>query len=973
MAKPSKSVHARAGRNERNALDVDILNLPSITSSDSDSDDVQVQSLDGESEVPEESDDEEEDEGSEAEEGEEESSKDRRSRLRLDSKRQRALGAMLPAVFFKKAKADLKLMEKERDMGFSSGSEVNSGDEEAEEARRNRAKVRTVSGMLDEPMRLGGDAFTDESGEEIERTDSEAEQEQREENDAVSAWMRNFAPKRARGGQDDEVDIVDRFLKRARRPTKGAGRKNGGGGRTGEKTGKGAKKNKGKEKAEVRGKEKAGRERGKNKEREAQAGGSTKPSRRPAKAVHLDTDRSIFVLAGLRNELDDEDDDIQILPAYSVQALQDLPKATAPSSVAQPPLPPGTGQATEPEENHEIWATFGKFSPEFGIQRLPPGVQFASTESFVRNGHLYSLLNPASTSLLSCFVYGITLDSSATPETIESHLPTLVDAIYDSICTFSTLSGEQEITAPTIDAGRALRYLGNFVSSTLKPSSSDTKHRFGSALATQLDHLQVRIDNLQVEGDRSRAVNQVRILLSWYSIDLTARLGAISAVGGDSRRLSRLTKNLIRLLIYHGIDRSLVKLKKVMHDSSTSQLLVEDVTIEAWLGLISLATRSGGGGGGEAAYDENDFWTAVMEETLARLPESARGPGPVAAEILSLTALFLNAVSQFSPSGISTSQPRLRAFWPLMVRCLDTIKVNALAGPDHSVSSTAIARRDRYLWNLFARCLILVERWHWKMDVKDDLLGKFFDLLAARRLADLSTEPVPDFPSQLVNLDKFGDIVLESSSDTAFSIFLKLVTSAVQNLPRSTDAEKRKHSAQLTRLAIRLVPMTTVWNRQSPELMKNDSILVNHYSHLLTLAILHPTQAAQRAEQASKLIAFGDTEEESRKTTVRAIRYWALAFRHFGLPLEPLLDWLGKIVSQLTAEYLDIDKQKRIERKDKSKEDQLWPRALLITMSLRLVQDVLRWKKPGAGEEDRFPDPALLHPCELLLLSLSLH
>ncbi|GAA5971541.1 hypothetical protein JCM3765_005584, partial [Sporobolomyces pararoseus] len=639
-----------------------------------------------------------------------------------------------------------------------------------------------------------------------------------------------------------------------------------------------------------------------------------------------------------------------------------------PQPVVRPPnpqiLPPAATQTAQVEESSEIWATFGKFTPDFGIRRLPSGVQFASADSFVRNGHLYSLFHPDSANLLSCYVYGSTIDSNAPPETIESLLPTLTDSIYDSIS-----NPDQSVA----DASLALRYLGTFITTTLARSPSDVKYRFGSTLATQIDHLQVRLDNLKVRSAHSQVFDKARVALSWYFVDLTARLGSISAVGGDSRRLARQVTNLVRLLLEHGIDRSLASLKRAMQDSTSTQLLISDITVEAWLGLVSLATREGGGG--DAFFDQSDLWTVFLEETLAKLPEGTRRGGPIAGEILSLSAMFLCAVSQFSPSGISTSSPRLQAHWPVMLRSLDPIQVSSLSGPEHSVSSTAITRRDRYLSNLFARCLVLVERWNWKLDVKDDLLGRLFDLLAARRLANLSTEPVADFPSQLVNLEKFGIVALESSTDTTFSIFLKLVTSAVNSLPTSTDAEKRRRSTQLTRLAVRLVPMTTVWTRQSPELTKSDSILLNHYSLLLTLAILHPGQAAQRVEQASKLINFGDTEEEARKATVRAIRYWALAFRHFNLPLQPLLDWLARIVTQLKTEYIAVETQKRIDRMDKPKGDQLWPRALLVTMSLRLVQDVMRWKHVESTEDDRFPDPALLHSAwtsELLSSALAL-
>ena len=953
-------MHARDGRTGRNALDADILNLPAMPScSESGSEDVEVQSLNGESEVASDS---EEETQEEAEEGEE-SPKSRRSRLRLDSKRERALGAMLPAVFFKKAKADLKLMEQEREMGLSSGSEANSGDEEAEQARKNRAKIRTVARMRDEPMRLDGDAFTDESGEEPDRTDSEAEEDEQQENDAVSAWMRNFAPKRGGGGKGDEVDIVDRFLKRARRPTKGGVK----GKKSKVKGGKDDSKGKGKENVDKRGKEKQ-RRAGGTKDKDSRAKGdqavTSRGPRRHVKAIPLDTESSIFVFAGMRGELEEyQDDDVVI-----VDPLRPPPAAIVDASTS---ARANTPQLPYQEEDNEIWASFAKFTPDFDIRKLPSGIQFASTDSFIRNGHLYTLLHPSSSSLLSCDVYGFTFDSNAPTETIESQLPTLVDAIFDSISAAASSDSESD---PCREASRALRFLGSFISCRLSFTSSDVKYRFGSALASHLDHLELRLDNITTTAGSKQSLSKIRILMGWYSVDLTTRLGTISAVGGDSRRLARLVTHLVRRLIKYGVDRTLQTLKKVAKESQSADSSIKDETVEAWVGLVSLATRTESQG--DATFDQVDLWSVVLEETFAALPEKARKGGPIAGEVISLTTMLLCAISQFSPSGISTSTPRLQAYWPAMLRTLDSIKSTVLAASDVNISSTAIARRDRYLWTLFARCLVLVERWGWKVEVKDDLLAKLFDLVAARRLSNFSTEPVGDFPPFLVDLAKFGKITFEAETDTAFAIFLKLVKSAVNNLPSTSDAEKRKRSTQLTRLSVRLAPMTTAWTRQSPELTKSDSILINHYSLLLTLAILHPAQASQKVEQASKLATFSETDEDARKTTIRAIRYYALAFRHFEIPIQPLLEWLARIVQQLKTEYIDVEKQRKAqdswmrrgEQTDKSKGDQLWPRALLITMALRLVQDTLRWKKPGL-KESGYPDPALLNSGELFCFS----
>ncbi|GAA5842711.1 hypothetical protein JCM3766R1_005759 [Sporobolomyces carnicolor] len=948
IAKPSKSVHAHGRDRDRTALDADILNVPRIESDlDSDSDDVQVESLDGESEIPSDSEAEEEDEeGSEAEEGEDDATA-RRSRYKLDTSRKRALTSMLPKSFFKKAQEDLKLMERERAMGIDSGDELNSGDEEAQEIRKNKAKRRKDARRLDEPMRFDGDAFTDESGEEPDRTDSEAEQEAQEEHDAVYAWERNFAPARGRAGRGD--DIVERFLKQARRPKKSV--KQGG------------KKQEAKGSRVIRDAN-GSREGGKDRPRRS-GGGDERPkvsearSRPLIKAVRLDSERALFASAGLRHEGDDD--------AAPIRFDHDRQPSVTSAAV------PDMAQSARSERDDEIWASFANFTFDFGIERLPPGVQFASSESFIQNGHLYSLIQPSTASLASTFAYGLALNASATIDEIAGQLPTLMDAIHDSITSQSSPSAEAGVE-PVTDLSRALRFLGNFISTKLASTTPDDKYRFGSTLATHLDHLDLRLANNEADIMNSKSSRTARILQSWYTVDLTARLASTFAIGGDSRRLGRFVSHLVRLLLADGLDNSISSLKRVMQVFPTGQLTVSDTTVEAWTGLISLATRTECQG--DATFDEGDLWNIVVEETLASLATSVRSRGgPVAGELLSLTAMFLCAASQFSPSGISSSKPRLRTHWPVMLQCLDSIQAGALTGTDHVASSTAISRRDRYLWTLFARCLVFVERWDWKMQVNDEVLARLFGLAAARRLANLSIEHRVDFPTGLEHPEKFNVIELEPNKDTAFSIFLKLVISAANNLPESTDAEQRKRSTQLVRLAVRLAPISTDWNDQSPELAKSDSILVNHYSLLLTLAILHPAQAGQRVEQARKLAAFAKADKEVRKATVRAIWIWARAFRHFDLPLEPLLAWLGSIVSLLTTEYLDVEKQPRIEHSGKSKGDLLWPRAVLISMSLRLVQRVMRLNGGRSTERDLFPEPSLLRPTwtsEILKSALAL-
>ncbi|GAA6014496.1 hypothetical protein JCM10207_001627 [Rhodosporidiobolus poonsookiae] len=944
MGKPSKAVHGRAADDGRSALDRDILNHLPVMPSSSSSEGGGFRS-DGESEEP-----------SEAEEDDEEAAgRLKPSRLELGQKRKRALGFMMPAVFMKKAEADLRLMERERDEGdWSSGSEINSGDEEAlKRAERNRARRRTVPRLLDEPMRFDGDAYTDESGDDARSDDGlRAEQDEQDEQDAVSSWLQSFAPGRGRGGDDD--DIVDRFLKRARRPTKPRKEKSKKRAR-GQAGGPAQAKGKGKERAKEQDARAKG---GRAQDGVVVAGYRPVPAaKRKTKTIALDTDQAVFAFAGLREEgAELSDDEVVVLsprlPPAARQPALDL---------AGFPAAPETAKAAA---DGEIWASFGKFSYDFGIQRLPGGIQFTSPDSFVRSGHLYSLVEPSSipAAPFATDSLGMHLSSAEAPDALEALFPQLCDAVFDLLR--PSLAIDVEPVNPLPEIGAALRFLGHYISTTLSRAAPDVQSSFGRSLLGHLERLETRLDAIVPQGSAVKTLHRQRIALSWLVVDLAARVRSFCAADTvSSERVLAFATSLVRRLVQHGADRTMKNLKAAT-DSPDSG--VADLSVEAWLGLVSLAVKASERG--EGALSEEDLWRITIDEVKASTGKKAdKGPG--VGEVISYTTMMLCAVSQFSPSGLSTSKPRLGAYWPAVMRTLEAIQPAALAQPDNSLSSTAVARRDRYLWTLFARCLVFAERWGWRVE-GNELLGRLFDLLNARRLADLTTETKGDIPAFLQNLDEFGDVRLDPSRDTAFVIFLKLVVAASNIIPFSTDAEKRKRGVQLTRLFVRLTPMaSSSWSRSSTEITRSGSILVNHYSLQLAFAMLHPAAASQRIEHARRLLDFPNVDEEARKTCIRSILHFALICRWNEVALTPVVDWLASVTATLTKEYVDVERQRRKEEgrwakdRDRSsaKGDPLWHRALMVTMVLRAVQVLLKWKKSGEGEQE-YPDIGLLHP-----------
>ncbi|GAA5891519.1 hypothetical protein JCM8208_007311 [Rhodotorula glutinis] len=946
-------------------------------------------------------------------------------RLEVRGKRRRALGAMMPAVFLKKAVADLELMKRERRArraggvlgssdaeldGGDESDELNSGDEEAlerERERKRRARARVKVRRRDDdgaddgrPSLLGADVFTDESGSAPERSDDDDAHD--DEADAVASWLDSFAPRSrkgrgggaAAGGAADE-DIVDRFLRRARRPPRRPvqrqpSRKKGGAagaGRAGHGEGKDAP-----ARASAAGVG-AGRADKQQQRGVLRDSGNYVAGYRPLKGpaapawqrrprqVALDTDEAVFAFVGLRDGTPrDEATDADIVIVGSPRRpAAPRPAGAVPADFGIPAVPRALG-ADEPDG--EVWASFGRFSHDFDLHRLAPGVRFAGPDSFVRNGYLFSLVEPSALPQgpFAADVFGCRLLSSMAADELDPLVPTVCDGAYDALA--ASLGAADDAASPLVEITSALRFLGHWTSTQAGRIGADALGRLGTAVIAHLERLDTRLDTLAVPDDAAvRAFRLRRTVLSWHTVDLAARLRkecGDSIV--DSARLQRLVAVLVRRLLQHGVDRTTRTLKA----ARTPDALVTDVTVEAWLGLVSLALSDGG----NAGLSESDLWTTVVAETRSTLAGTRAERGPGGGEVLSYTAMALCAVSQFSPSGISTSKPRLAAHWPVLLATLEAIQPVALAQPDHALSSTAVARRDRYLWTLFARCLVFVERWAWSVDIRDDLLPRLFDLLNARRLADLTTETAGDFPPFLQDLALFDKKVdLDSKRDTAFVIFLKLVMAAAAVLPSSSDAEKRRRGAQLTRLFLRLSPMvSSAWSKQSVELTsRGPSVLVNHYSLHLAFAALLPSAAPQRIEQAARLIAFANVDDEARKTCIRAVLYFALVARRHQVALGPVVEWLAAITSTLKTEYGAVERERRKDERlqrrgggaggaggpsvggprarDGSKGDPLWTRALMITMVLRSVQVATRWRRSGEDQAAvDYPNSALLHP-----------
>ena len=866
---------------------------------------------------------------------------------------------MMPAVFMKRAQADLKLMEQEKLQGYSEESEeMNSGDEngsgdESDAKGKGRANIRRVPRLLDEPIEFTGDAFTDESGEDeniVRELSSEDEDE------AVTSWLSSFAPKKGRKAPAGGDDIIDRFLRRAKG---GAGKENGNA--TGGSSRRRAKKSKHPQGLTAT---EANRHRKRPPQRNPNAppllpiadahinrnaighARKTSVTHPPKHDIPLDTDAAIF--------------------GFSSTSKKSLPRAKTPQIVPPAQHIPTIPKVKEADDDNESWASFGRFSHDFEIKLFPLGITFPPT-ALLSTGHLESLLSdrplplPASPSR-QITTFGIVLDSTSSPDDIASLVPQLCDFIFDTMSENSV-----ERASPEEETDEPLRFVGNYVSEVLpQVQDAGVRSRFAATVTSQFDRLGTRLDSLESALDAegpNRPFKAKRLLLSWYFIDIALRLGRIGAAGDGEESTLESCRLLIRRLVEFGAEHTTKSLKQLMVVVEEGGVtVVKDISVEVWICLISLALSER-----VRSFQEEDFWRLVQGEIVESLSLTvAASRGPIGGEVLSYSAMMICAISQFDISGRTTASARLSACWNIVARALEPIQPELLSKSDHLVSNTALARRDRYLWTLFARSLVFADRWGWRIDSKDLILPKLFEILNSRSLADLSIESNGDFPAFVQEQQVNIDTSLDRENDTAFVIFLKLLVKTADSIEAASDADRRR---QLTKLCLRLSPMRSrPWTRNSVELTKSNSILINHYSLCLTFALLSPNSASQRLDQAQHLISFPDVNEEARRNCIRSILYFGLIYRANGLDITPITNWLATIAVQLRTEYLELEKGRKQEELALAKgkgtfgrqpdKNPMWHRVVLLTMVLRSVQLVA---KASAGAIRGFPSIDLVH------------
>ncbi|KAI0258714.1 Mus7/MMS22 family-domain-containing protein [Gloeopeniophorella convolvens] len=633
------------------------------------------------------------------------------------------------------------------------------------------------------------------------------------------------------------------------------------------------------------------------------------------------TDLSVFTTAGgrvmsgwqRRNAVTIDAEDI----AFQ-RALAPLASRTRTSSTLQPSRlpriwrPPPGRAARDRTSNTGVGSPTKRARPEpemtrhriildLGIPLLPLGRVF-SANSYLGRGWLHELLSTLSGMVPSnpppsFEIDGHALSSISSAQEFAAFLPDACDSFT------AALSGAVTTTPSAFaDWTAQLHAVCLFVSWIAAPASEADADLIRTASSESMGSLVAHIDTLVGDSaGQAISVNSCILCLHWFAVELLLR-AYWSAAKKDkdlataiNARISGLVSRLLHIGIQEAVSPALVD------GDPLDDFFLPVYTAELWICLVHLG----------AAYDEafrpRDSSASGLGDVLQRnLPtaESLSRGDLHASEEIWCVIFSLCALSQFSSHGVSTSTPRMKTSWELVLRALDHIRLTADPQADRDLSSRSLRRRDAYIRLVVSRCFVLHQRWSWRLDDESSsaLFRRLVEVFKSRKFADLRGE-IAGFPAfmQENNVRLLSE---NGGQDSAFTIFLKLIFAAASQMKPSMREEEYVGKAKKLLSLVTPVGSVQLDKLQSPfdhEL----SMLYNRFSSVALAVRVYPSvdNAQYRISLARRYIGFAQAAAATRSVCIRAANFLALQAFDLSLPLSPALEWTAEITHTLVSEF----------------------------------------------------------------------
>jgi hypothetical protein len=417
-----------------------------------------------------------------------------------------------------------------------------------------------------------------------------------------------------------------------------------------------------------------------------------------------------------------------------------------------------------------------------------------------------------------------------------------------------------------------------------------------------------RIDTvLGDSGEQAKSLGPSTLCLQWFAIELLVRT-CWSAMSNDVDLATAVNARLVGFatrLLQIGVQAAVSPV--LGNEESPDDFSLYPCAAELWICLIHLGEAHG-----TTAAGRLPSMVDILQQSFAASESSAQGSLHASEEIWG-TLFGLCALSQFSAHGVSTSTNRLSTSWEIVLLALDRIRLVVDPQVDSGLSSRNLRRRDAYVRLVVSRCFLLCERWHWRLndDVSAAVFRRLVEIFKSRRFADLRGE-IAGFPAFVQENDAHL-LAQHASTDSAFSIFLKLIYASAQQMHPPAMREE-EYLGRIKKLLSLITPVGSVQAQLNPSTSTSTSaqrddaqlsMLYNRFGALaLAMRVLPSAENAHyRVSLARRYVDVARASAATRAVCIRAATLLALQALDMTLPVAPALEWSAEIARVLLSEF----------------------------------------------------------------------
>lgn len=584
---------------------------------------------------------------------------------------------------------------------------------------------------------------------------------------------------------------------------------------------------------------------------------------------------------------------------------------------------PSTSRAPVPETDKEVRQ---RILVDFGIPFLSSGKVFAAS-CYLGRGWLHELLSvlsgtPPPHPPSRFEVDGHSLSSISTALDYTVFLPYACDSFA------KVLDDPQAMSQDAFARWNTdMHVVCSLVSWIFSSVTGNDAHLIRTASLEYTGSLIARIDMaLGGSEDQAKLLSPSTLCLQWFAIELLVRT-CWSAMSSDedlatavSARLAGFATRLLQIGVQAAVS-PVVGDGECLDDFS-----LYPCAAELWICLIHLGATHGTTAA-VPGKSRPPSMVDTLQQSLAASELSSQGSLHASEEIWS-TLFGLCALSQFSAHGLSTSTSRLSTSWEIVLLALDRIRLVADPKVDSGLSARNLRRRDAYVRLVVSRCFLLYQRWHWRLDndASAAVFRRLVEIFKSRRFADLRGE-IAGFPAFVQENDAH---LLEqhASTDSAFSIFLKLIYACAQQM-RPPAMREEEYLGRIKKLLSLITPVGSVQAQLGPgppgtsagaNVNANASapvhalrsrlddtqlsMLYNRFGALaLAMRVLPSAENAHyRISLARRYVDVARATAATRAVCIRAATLLVLQALDMALPVAPALEWSVDIARVLLSE-----------------------------------------------------------------------